>query len=113
MNRRELGRAGEDAAVAYLTERGFQIVGRNVRLGNRGEIDVVARDGETIVFVEVKARQSQRFGSAATAVDARKRRTLRKLAAEWLQLFAPQSFARFDVLAADGERFRYYRDAFQ
>lgn len=112
MNPKELARSGEDAAVALLVERGYQIVGRNVRLPG-GEIDVVARDGETIVFVEVKARQSHRYGSALGAVDARKRRTLRKLAAEWLQLFAPRSYARFDVVAADGTRLEHYRDAFQ
>ncbi|MGH7715364.1 MAG: YraN family protein, partial [Vulcanimicrobiaceae bacterium] len=87
MNTKELARSGEDAAVALLVERGYQIVGRNVRLPG-GEIDVVARDGETVVFIEVKARQSHRYGSALGAVDARKRRTLRKLAAEWMQLFA-------------------------
>ena len=112
MSHRDLGRTGEDAAVALLLERGYEIVGRNVRLPG-GEIDVVARDGEIVVFVEVKARGSRAFGSAVTAVDARKRRTLRKLAAEWLQLFAPRAYARFDVVAADGARFAHYKDAFR
>jgi putative endonuclease len=112
MNTKELARSGEDAAVALLVERGYQIIGRNVRLPG-GEIDVVARDGETIVFVEVKARQSHRYGSALGAVDARKRRTLRKIAAEWMQLFAPRAYARFDVVASDGARLAHYRDAFQ
>ena len=112
MNSQELARSGEDAAVALLVERGYEIVGRNVRMPG-GEIDVVARDGATIVFVEVKARRSQRYGSALGAVDARKRRTLRKLAAEWMQLFAPRAYARFDVVAADGARLAHYRDAFR
>jgi len=112
MNPQELARSGEDAAVALLVERGYEIVGRNVRMPG-GEIDVVARDGATIVFVEVKARQSRRYGSAVGAVDARKRRTLRKLAAEWLQLFAPRAYARFDVVAADGTRLAHYQDAFR
>ena len=112
MSRRDLGRTGEDAAVALLLESGYEIVGRNVRLPG-GEIDVVARDGEIVVFVEVKARDSRAFGSAVAAVDARKRRTLRKLAAEWLQLFAPRAYARFDVVAADGTRFAHYKDAFR
>ena len=112
MNPTSLGRNGEDAAVALLVEQGYEIVDRNVRLPG-GEIDVVARDGGTIVFVEVKARASRRFGSAITAVDARKRRTLRKIAAEWMQLFAPRSFARFDIVAADGARLALYRDAFK
>ena len=107
-----LARDGEDAAIALLVEQGYEIVGRNVRLPG-GEIDVVARDGGTVVFVEVKARKSRRFGSALSAVDARKRRTLRKIAAEWMQLFAPRAFARFDVVAADGSRLALYKDAFR
>jgi len=112
MNPRDLARSGEAAAVALLERRGYQIIGRNVRMPG-GEIDVVARDGEVVVFVEVKARESKRFGSALTAVDARKRRTLRKLAGEWLQLFAPRSMARFDVVAADRGRLAHYKDAFR
>jgi putative endonuclease len=101
VNSKDLGRSGEDAAVALLLGRGYQIVGRNVRLPG-GEIDVVARDGEMVVFVEVKARESRRFGTAVGAVGARKRSTLRKLAAEW-----------FDVVAADGARLVHYKDAFR
>jgi putative endonuclease len=112
MSTRELGRSGEDDAVSLLRERGYDIVGRNVRVG-RGEIDVVAKDGNVVVFVEVKARASRSFGSAVASVDACKRRTLRKLAAEWLQLFAPRAFARFDVVACEGDRLRHYRDAFR
>lgn len=109
---RDLGHTGEDAAVALLLKRGYEIVGRNVRMPG-GEIDVVARDGDVVVFVEVKARESRRFGSALSAVDARKRRTLRKLAGEWLQLFAPRANARFDVVAEDGSRIAHYKDAFR
>ncbi|MGH7327526.1 MAG: YraN family protein, partial [Polyangiaceae bacterium] len=61
----------------------------------------------------VKGRASQRFGSAVRAVDPRKRRTLRKLAAEWLQLFAPRAYARFDVVALDDGRIAHYKDAFR
>lgn len=112
MNPKVLARDGEDAAVALLLEEGYEIVGRNVRMPG-GEIDVVARDGSTVVFVEVKARHSQRFGSALGSVDARKQRTLRKLAAEWMQLFAPRAYARFDVVAGDGARMTLHRDAFR
>lgn len=112
MNLRDVARSGEEAAVGLLLQRGYQIVGRNVRMPG-GEIDVVARDGDVVVFVEVKARISKRFGSAVSAVDARKRRTLRRLASEWLQLFAPRAHARFDVVAAEGPRLTHYKDAFR
>ena len=87
------------------------MIGRNVRLPG-GEIDVIARDRGVIVFVEVKARGSRRFGSALSAVDARKRRTLRALAADWLQIAAPGANARFDVITIDASGPRLHRGAF-
>ncbi len=110
--RRAIGLAGEDVAAAYLRGIGYAIVRRNLR-GPGGEIDVVARDGTTIVFVEVKARRTRTYGSAVSAVDARKRGRIRAVAADWLQFFAPEAIARFDVLAIDGERVRHVRDAFR
>ena len=107
----DLGAAGEDLASAYLQSIGYRIVTRNLR-GPGGEIDIVARDGETIVFVEVKARTSRRFGSALGAVDARKRARLRSVAADYLQFVAPQARARFDVLTFEGATPRLHRNAF-
>ncbi len=107
----DLGAAGEDAASAYLQSIGYRIVTRNLR-GPGGEIDIVARDGETIVFVEVKSRTSRRFGSALGAVDARKRARLRSVAADYLQFVAPNARARFDVLTFEGATLRLYRNAF-
>ncbi|TAM56177.1 YraN family protein [bacterium] len=98
---RGLGPEGERLAAEHLTARGLRIVARNVRLGPRGEIDIIAKDGATIVFVEVKARASSRFGPALGAVDARKRARLRRLAEEWLQTAAPNAFARFDVVTVE------------
>ena len=109
--RAHVGRAGEDAAVALLEAEGYRIVGRNVRVPG-GEIDVIARDGDTVVFVEVKARSGSSFGSALRAVDARKRATLRALAADWLQIVAPRARARFDVVTIDRGRAELHRNAF-
>lgn len=105
------GRAAEDAAVRYLVEHGYAILARNVR-GAGGEIDVVAREGDVIVFVEVKARASGSYGSAVAAVDARKRKRLRAVAADWLQVAAPRAKARFDVVAFDAGRIALHRNAF-
>ena len=109
--RQRLGQSGENAAAAYLESLGYRVLGRNVR-GPAGEIDIVAREGRTIVFVEVKARRSGAFGSALGAVDARKRKRLRAAAADYLQFVAPNAIARFDVLAIDGRGMRRYRAAF-
>lgn len=111
MNRAARGRAAEDAAVALLERNGYRIVARNVRLPG-GEIDVIARDGSIVVFVEVKARAGGAFGSAVAAVDARKRSTLRALAADWLQIAAPAARARFDVVTFDAGRPALHRGAF-
>jgi len=112
VNRAQRGRAGEDAAAALLEAHGYRIVGRNVRLPG-GEVDIIARDGETVVFVEVKARAGATYGSAVRAVDARKRARLRALASDWLQIAAPRAQARFDVVTFDEGRPRLHRGAFR
>ncbi len=81
--RQEVGRVGEDAAVAALQARGYRVLDRNVRL-RRGELDVIAEDAGAVVFVEVKARRSTSFGTPAEAVTARKQRALRGLAEAYL-----------------------------
>lgn len=80
----ELGRAGEDRAVAYLQDQGYEILARNWRAPT-GEIDVIARTGRQLVFVEVKTRRGGDFGDPLEAVDARKRARLWRLAHAWLE----------------------------
>lgn len=111
MKRSVIGRQGEDAAVDLLRKAGYAVVERNVRLPG-GEIDVVCRDGDVVVFVEVKSRSNETYGSALGAVDARKRRKLRALAADYLQIVAPGARARFDVVTSDRGRLTLHRGAF-
>jgi putative endonuclease len=106
-----LGRRAEDAAAAHLEALGMRILARNLR-GRGGEIDIVARDGETIVFIEVKARSNRAFGSALGAVDAMKRRRLRATADDYLQFIAPLAVARFDVLTVEASGMTLHRNAF-
>ncbi len=105
------GRAGEEAAARYLEALGFRILKRNLR-GPGAEIDIVARDGATLVFVEVKTRRSGRFGSALGAVDARKRARIRALAADFLQFVPGAGAVRFDVVTIEGGRPELHRAAF-
>ena len=93
------GQKAEAMAVRYLKRRGYKILARNHRTRS-GEIDIIAREGETLVFVEVKARASDRYGSAKAAVTPHKQRQVSKVALGYLQM-TDQSHvkARFDVVA--------------
>lgn len=105
------GRRGEDFAAAFLSARGYRVLQRNVRLPG-GEIDLVCLDGATLVFVEVKSRQTARFGTALGAVNRKKRAKLRQMAADYAQVVAPTARIRFDVVALDGGRIALHRNAF-
>jgi len=110
------GDAGEDRALRYLQARGLVVVTRNYRCKG-GEIDLVMRDAAgALVFVEVRARvarSTQRFGGAAASVTAPKQRRLIAAAEDFLARQADDVPAcRFDVVAIDGARIEWMRDAF-
>jgi putative endonuclease len=105
------GRLGEDRASGFLAACGYRVLARNVRVPG-GEIDAVCLDGPTLVIVEVKRRDTRTFGSALRAVDARKRATLRRIAADYAQIVAPMAKIRFDVVTLDGHRLSLHRNAF-
>lgn len=94
----ELGSLGEDIAVTYLTDAGLRVLDRNWRC-REGELDIVARDRDALVFCEVKTRRGVGFGHPVEAVNAVKQRRLRTLAQRWLSAHdehAPE--LRFDVV---------------
>jgi len=94
-----LGLRGEEAAARFLKRLGYQIVARGDRL-KPGEIDLVAVDGRTVVFVEVKTRESADAGHPSEAVDAAKQRRLTRAAVTFLKHHRLlESPARFDVVA--------------
>jgi putative endonuclease len=97
--KKTLGQRGEAAAARYLCRRGYKVLARGSRIGP-GELDLVMLDRKTIVFVEVKTRQTQEAGHPSEAVDERKQRRLTLLAVTFLKrhhlLERP---ARFDVVA--------------
>jgi putative endonuclease len=105
------GRDGEDLAADFLIAAGYRLLARNVRVAG-GEIDALCLDGATLVVVEVKRRDSSAFGTALGAVDARKRATLRRIAADYAQIVAPSAKIRFDVVTLDGNRPQLHRNAF-
>jgi putative endonuclease len=94
-----LGKTGEDLACAELEKRGYAILARRYRRRG-GELDIVARDGPTLVFVEVKARDGRAFGEAAEAVTAFKRRRITQLALDYMtRHHLSDCPCRFDVVS--------------
>lgn len=114
-HKRAKGSAAEQAAVDWLLDQGYAVVERNA-VTHAGEIDVVARDGDTLCFVEVKARSTERFGPAIAAVGPAKQRRLARCAALYLVRHPFRGPCRFDVLgldlAPDGWRFALVKNAF-
>ena len=100
--RRALGAQGEMLAAAWYEQRGFEVVDRNWRR-REGEIDLILRREKTLVFCEVKARSSDRFGAPFEAVTRQKQLRLRRLASMWLsehRMGAAE--VRFDVASVRG-----------
>ncbi len=111
------GRRGEDLAHRFLRNAGLTVVARNFRpRSGSGELDLVAWDRQTLVFVEVKARASADFGSPARAVDTDKEKQLRRAAGEYLRRSGtPAAQARFDLVSivlCEPPAIEWIKDAF-
>ena len=114
-----LGTRGERLAARHLRRRGFKILYRNFRGRQGGEIDLICRDGDTLVFVEVKTRTREDFGRPLEAVNRQKQRRLSLGGLAWLRLLGnPDILFRFDVVEvmmaeAAPPRIELIRNAFQ
>ena len=106
------GGDAEERAAAYLAGRGLAIVARNFRT-RLGEIDLVAREGEVLVFVEVRLRSSAGFGGALESITPRKQRRIAAAAESFLRGFRQPPRCRFDVVALEGADIRWLRGAFE
>jgi putative endonuclease len=107
------GAAAEELAAVFLEGQGLRIVERNYRC-RFGEIDLVARSGAVLVFVEVRARTSEAFGGAAGSITAAKRRRLVAAARHYLAARRRERACRFDVVLVRGagQRIEWLTDAF-
>lgn len=113
MTRQARGRLAEERACAYLQAQGLRLLERNYRC-RVGEIDLIMRDGEALVFVEVRLRSNPNFGGALMSVDRFKRARLTACAQHYLQTTRSSCAARFDIIAIDaGERLDWLRNAFE
>jgi putative endonuclease len=109
------GDAAEDAAAKHLAAAGCRIVARNARYRD-GEVDLVARERDVLVFVEVRMRVSSRFGGAAVSVNTLKQKRIARAAQHWLlgEYGERWPACRFDVVTVDGSgTIEWIRDAFQ
>jgi putative endonuclease len=113
---RAIGNSGERDAVSFLQRQGFAILDRNYTF-NHGEVDVVAKDGDELVFVEVKLRQGSRFGSPESSVTPAKQELIRRTAEGYVQEKRLSNIScRFDVVAITVEKgmkkIVHYKNAF-
>jgi putative endonuclease len=109
--RQEIGKAGEEAAAGHLTAHGLRLLERNFRVKG-GEIDLVCRDGATVVFVEVRRRSSADFGGAGASIGTSKQKRLILAARHWLAQHGDVP-CRFDCVLIDGDRLTWLKDAFR
>lgn len=114
MNKRQTGTAYEEKAARYLEEKGYQILERNYRC-RQGEIDLIARDGSCLVFIEVKYRRDDRLGYPAEAVDGRKQLHIQRAAAWYCYTHQIPEWhpCRFDVISITGEETEHIINAFE
>lgn len=113
------GEWGEKVAADFLSQAGFEIIASRIRFGPREELDLVARDGDAVVFVEVKTRGGEEYGRPMSAVDRGKRERMSRAAVHYLRRAGfPKMFVRFDVVEVVGEpgdaapAVRHVRNAF-
>ncbi len=101
-NRKQTGNSGENRAAVYLVKKGYEIVGRNFRT-NQGEIDIIVKNGEYIVFVEVKTLPKGNLEFLSHVLDGRKQKRIVKTAKRFLAINRQysNSYIRFDVIVID------------
>jgi putative endonuclease len=112
-NNRETGSRFEEQVADFLKKQGFRILERNFRC-REGEIDIIARDGAYLVFIEVKYRRTKAAGSALEAIDARKAARIRRTARFYLycKRYPEETPCRFDAAGIDGGQITYIKNAF-
>lgn len=108
---RQRGQQGELTAINYLVSNGLDLIEQNVRYPF-GEIDLVMRDSNSWIFVEVKYRHSKQYGGAINAVSYRQQQRLRKAALHYMQIKRIDAICRFDVIAIDNDQIQWLKNAF-
>jgi putative endonuclease len=111
--KQQQGQLGEDAAAAFLAERGFTLLDRNYRCGRSGELDLVVANSELVVFVEVKKRSTDAFGGAIYSLSPKKLSALKRNARWYIaqkKLSERDILFRFDLIAIDNNVITWVQD---
>ncbi|MBN2403163.1 MAG: YraN family protein [Spirochaetes bacterium] len=115
--RKDFGDKGEEIAASFLQKNGFEIIIRNYRFSKAGEIDIIARKGNLIIFAEVKSRNSGSYGGAYYSITEKKKQTIKKVARQFLHVhpafFSKDMTYRFDMIAVDNNRAEWIEDIFR
>lgn len=111
MGRIELGKEGEKLAIDYLLTKGYKILEKNFRTPF-GEIDIIAKDENFIVVIEVKRRLSDKFGQPELSVNYTKQQKLKKLALYYISRLGKEYPVRFDVIAINDKKIEHIENAF-
>ncbi len=113
-NLRDKGNSGEEQACEFLENSGFTIIDRNFHFGKNGEIDIIAQKENLVLFVEVKSRDSKKFGGALYSINQKKKSTLRFTANGYLikypQMNKKNHLFRFDLIAIEGGEINWVKD---
>ena len=115
--KKDLGDKGEGMAASFFINNEFEIIQRNYRFGNKGEIDIIVRRKNLIIFAEVKSRNSGEYGGAYYSITERKKKTLKKVARQFLHthpaLLSKDITYRFDMIAIDKGKVEWIEDIFR
>lgn len=112
MNTRAIGAKKEELAAEFLQKEGLRVVDRNFRC-RQGEVDIVAYDGDTLCFIEVKYRSSLRYGYPEESVTLKKQLRICKTSLYYIYLHNLQCNIRYDVISILPDRIRYIKNAFE
>lgn len=117
LNNREVGARGEVLAADFLRNNGFDLIERNYRYGNYGEIDIIARRNDLVIFAEVKNRRSQRHGGALYSISPRKKKSLKTAARAFIaarpEFNRPEITFRFDLISISDDAIEWIEDMFR
>ena len=117
LHNRNLGNEGEDRAAAYLEKNRFSIIARNYRFGKYGEIDIIARKGDLVIFAEVKSRGTERYGGALYSISAKKKNSLKTAARAFIaaapEFNRPAITFRFDLISIRNDSIEWIEDMFR